>query len=222
MTTAPLHLRDGHLFIELDDALWLLDTGAPTSFGSSSSLSFGGRQFSVEPDYLGLTASSLSQLVHVDCTGLLGADVLNEFDLLLDAARGTVEVSEGELDHDGDTVPLEELMGIPILAARIRGTDVRMFFDTGAQVSYLQHETLADFPEAGSTADFYPGIGEFQTDTHTVDVTVGTTAFPLRCGTLPDLLAATLMMAGTEGIVGSELLRDRPVGYFPRRQLLVL
>jgi hypothetical protein len=32
----------------------------------------------------------------------------------------------------------------------------------------------------------------------------------------------TLMMAGTEGIIGNEILQDRVAGYFPRRQELVL
>lgn len=29
MAMMPLHSRDGHLFVEVDGASWLLDTGAP-------------------------------------------------------------------------------------------------------------------------------------------------------------------------------------------------
>jgi hypothetical protein len=130
-------------------------------------------------------------------------------------------VSTAELSLSGETVRLDEFMGIPIVTARVGSSDYRMFFDTGAQISYFQDESIADFPAAGSVTDFYPGIGQFQTDTHQVEVSLGGVAFTLRCGTLPGLLGATLMMADTEGIVGNQILCNRNVGYFPRRRELV-
>jgi len=147
---------------------------------------------------------------------------LGRFDLLLDAPHGTVAISAVELKYGGHSVPLDEFMGIPIVSARIRGTDYRMFFDTGAQVSYFQDKSLTHFPSAGAITDFYPGFGRFQTETHKVPVTLGPTEFTLRCGRLPGLLGTTLIMAGTEGIIGNQILTDRPVGYFPRRRSLVL
>jgi len=222
MNTLPLQLRDGHLFVELNGELWLFDTGAPTSFGTSSSLSLAGEQFKLGSSYLGLTAASLSGFVRVQCVGLLGTDVLGRFDHILDVPGGTLSLSTDELSHAGQTVRLGDFMGIPILTAQIAGTDYRMFFDTGAQISYLQDNSLADFPAAGNVTDFYPGVGQFETDTHQVTVTLAGVAFTLRCGTLPALLGATLMLADTEGIVGNQILCNRVVGYFPRRQELVL
>lgn len=153
---------------------------------------------------------------------MLGADVLGRFDLILDAIRGTVTVSTAELPHKGQTVVLDEVMGIPIVTARIRGKEYRMFFDTGAQISYFQNKSLTDFPAAGTITDFYPGVGRFQTETYNLKVTLSETVFTVRCGILPRPLGATLMMAGAEGIVGNEILRNRTVGYFPRRHALVL
>ncbi len=92
-------------------------------------------------------------------------------------------------------------MGIPIVTARVGDSDYRMFFDTGAQTSYFQDDSLTSFPSAGRVTDFYPGVGQFQTDTHDVPVSLGGVVFSLRCGRLPGLLGATLMMAGTVGIV---------------------
>ena len=46
------------------------------------------------------------------------------------------------------------------------GVERRMFFDTGAQISYLQDDVLDTFPSAGPVTDFYPGVGQFQTETH--------------------------------------------------------
>ncbi|MEW6246446.1 MAG: hypothetical protein AB1555_07030 [Nitrospirota bacterium] len=221
MNTVPLKLRDGHLFLELNGEFWLLDTGAPTSFGASGSLSLAGKRFSLGATYLGLTASTLTRFVGVPCAGLLGADVLGCFDYIFDVAGGTLTVSTNELAHSGQTVPLSEWMGIPILTARITGREYRMFFDTGAQISYWQDDALAAFPAAGRVTDFYPGIGQFQTETYQVEIALGGVVLTLRCGRLPGLLGGTLMMADTQGIVGNEILCGRPVGYFPRRHALV-
>jgi hypothetical protein len=117
---------------------------------------------------------------------------------------------------------LDEFMGIPIVTARIGGHDYRMFFDTGAQISYFQGDLRTEFPPAGRVTDFYPGVGQFQTDTNDVPVSLAGVAFTLRCGVLPGLLGMTLMMAGTKGIVGNAILRDRIVGYFPRRRTMIL
>ncbi len=111
---------------------------------------------------------------------------------------------------------------VPIVTARVGSTDYRMFFDTGAQISYFQDDSIADFPAAGSLTDFYPGIGQFQTDTHEVPVSLEGVQFTLLCGTLPGQLGMGLMMADTQGIVGNAILRDRVVAYFPRRRVLGL
>ena len=70
--------------------------------------------------------------------------------------------------------------------------------------------------------DFYPGFGDFQTETYRVEATIGANRFELCCGSLPDILGATLAMAGVDGIIGNEILGDHVVGYFPRRQMLVI
>jgi hypothetical protein len=158
----------------------------------------------------------------VACADLLGADVLSRFDHIFDTAGGKLTVSTTQLSHDGQTVPLDEFTGIPIFTARVNGRDYRMFFDTGAQISYFQDDLLAEFPSAGSVTDFYPSVAQFQTDTHEVPVSLGGVAFTLRCGTLPDPLGTTLMRASTNGIVGNEILCNRTVGYFPRRRMMVL
>ena len=222
MNTLPLQFRDGHLFVELGGELWLLDTGAPTSFGTSRSLTIAGEQCSLGTNYLGLTAATLSQFVGVPCVGLLGADILGRFDHLFDSTAGRLTVSTAELSHSGQTVCLDEFMGIPIVMARVGGRQHRMFFDTGAQISYFQGDSLTEFPSAGSVTDFYPGVGQFQTDTHDVPVSLDGVLFTLRCGTLPGPLAMILKTAETEGIVGNAILSNRTVGYFPRRRRMIL
>ena len=54
-----LQLDKGHLFLNLDGSLWLYDTGTPTSFGDSGQ-TLEGKEFQPPSDYMGLSASTLS------------------------------------------------------------------------------------------------------------------------------------------------------------------
>jgi hypothetical protein len=112
--------------------------------------------------------------------------------------------------------------GIPICDVAIDGRSWRFFFDTGAQISYFHDDAIAAHPEAGSLTDFYPGFGQFETDTHDVPIAIAGLERNERCGRLPGLLGMTLMLGGVHGILGNALLRDRAVGYFPRRRVLVV
>ncbi|MEN9316754.1 MAG: hypothetical protein RIS35_3147 [Pseudomonadota bacterium] len=154
--------------------------------------------------------------------GLIGADVLNTFDLSFDLPRGTMCWASAEMSVDGEVVPIDDFMGIPIIEASIAGEKRRMFLDTGAQVSYFQDPCLGDFPPAGVLRDFFPGIGEFETQTHQVPRRIGGVGRTVRCGALPELLGLTLAMADVEGIVGSEFFSDRSIAYLPRRGRVVL
>ncbi len=172
---------------------------------------------------MGLTAHKLSAHVGRDVDGLLGTDILNEFDVLMDIPQSRVWLSTAHLDcEEGDPLPLEFVMNVPTLTAVIDAAPTMVFFDTGAQVSYFQGETLPRYPAAGRVTDFYPGFGSFSTDTFVTPFQFGRTPCTLRCGRLPTVLGMTLMLAEAEGIVGNELLLGRRVGYFPRRRLLVL
>ena len=222
MVTYSLEYKDGHLFTRVDGHLMLVDTGGPVSFGSFSVLRIDNRQFELEDDYMGLDAETLSGYTNVKVAGLIGADVLGSFDVIIDVKNGNFTVSDDTLEFDGEPVALDEFMGVPIVIVSIGGNDCRMFFDTGAQVSYLQDDSLSSFPPAGEITDFYPGIGSFQTDTYTVELRIGNDPFTVRCGSLPESLGMTLMMAETKGILGNQILLDRAVGYFQRRDTLIV
>ncbi len=56
MSHFPLHFRESYLFLEATGRLWLLDTGAPASFGSSATLSLTDQRFDLGRTYLDLTA----------------------------------------------------------------------------------------------------------------------------------------------------------------------
>lgn len=222
MASFELSFSNGHLFVTLPEGTFLLDTGAPQSFGECGTIAVAGSEFRLQPGFMGLTADKLSGFVSKPVAGLLGADVLNRFDILIDVPRREVSFTDSPLDLQGQSIPLRFALGVPILQASIGGQPTSLFFDTGAQVSYWQDELLASFPSAGTISDFYPGFGDFTTETFMAPCTIGTVQCDIRCGQLPGLLGMTLSLAGTEGIIGNEILLTRRAAYLPRRSLLVL
>ena len=222
MKQYSLSLQNGHIYLKLDAGYWLFDTGAPNSFGSEPSIAIEGVDIGISSSYMGMDLSTLQQSLGIECKGLLGADVLSEFDFLLDLQDEVAIISKGQIQHDGIDTTMEEFMGIPIVSVIIEEQPFNMFFDTGAQISYLQDDLLETFPEVGTFRDFYPGFGEFDTDTYQVGLAIEGLDFSLKCGKLPLLLGMTLAMGETHGIVGNEILRTRKIGYFPRRGLITL
>ena len=222
MSKIELKFLEKHLYLSLEDGLWLFDTGAPQSFGNSELLVLEGREFPISSSFMGLNAAKVSEHAGVSIQGLLGADAINYFDYCIDAQNETIEITEEKLELTGTTLPINEFMGIPILTVEISGIEYSMFFDSGAQYSYFQCDNLADFPALGEVSDFYPGVGPFETDTFSVPMKIGSLQLDTRCGKLPETLALTLTMAETSGIIGNELLVDRVVSYSPRRKAISL
>ena len=222
MHSLPLKFETGHLYFTLGEDDWMFDTGSPTSFGAVNAIAIEGEDFQIPAAYMGMDAVQLCNLADHPVCGLIGGDLINQFDVRIDIDAGEIQFSKEELCVEGTTIHLGQFMGIPSLEVCIGDEAFRMFFDTGAQVSYFQHRSLTSYPAAGTISDFYPGYGQFETATHTLEAQIGGQAISLRCGDLPKMLAAGLMMGGAKGIVGNEILPGRFAGYFPRRGQLVL
>ncbi len=80
MCTFALLNESGHLFVQVGGERWLIDTGAPGSFGRDGGFVFGGMRFDIATSQFGLDVAALSESVGVECAGLLGADVLGRFE----------------------------------------------------------------------------------------------------------------------------------------------
>ena len=221
-TTYPLLFEKGHLFIKVENTTWLVDTGAPISFGDVENISFCNKQFQIHKNFHGFTAETVSQFVGVRCVGLLGADVLNCFDVVFNTTMQILVASDDGLTVTGGNVVMDNMMGIPIVSVQIEGKEHRMIFDTGAQISYFQGNSLTQFPSAGIFEDFHLTIGNYRTETYNVPITLCGAPFIIRCGSLPNSIGATLKAASADGIVGNEIFHNRIVGYFPRRKLMVV
>lgn len=220
--TFRYNLVDGHVIVKCEQAAYLIDTGAPSSASESGILSFAGRDYPVQTNYMGVTPTSLSDHIGTQINALIGADILNDFNMVIDPRTSQVRLSDRDLHITGIELPLDSFMGIPIVEAEVNGRIIRLFFDTGARLSYLDQGITGNFPSLGLTYDFYPGLGQFQTNTYRVPVRLGTEQVQLIVGNLPQLLQMTLMMADTSGILGSAILSEFVVGLSHQQRRLVL
>lgn len=218
----PLELQRDHLLFRLPEGYWIVDTGSPQSFGEHRTVNLANKVFEVSPNLMGLDAKTLSGLSGICVQGLIGTDILNEFDILFDVPEGEVTFSDLPLNTEGKSFPIDFVMGVPTTNLEIQGRDVAVVFDTGATFSYWQDSALDSFPEKETRKDYFPGIGEFEVKTFHVPTTLGGLEFQLECGRLPEMLGLTLSLIGVDGILGNEFFREIKLGYLPRRKQIVL
>ena len=120
----------GHIIAIADQCRLLIDTGAPSSVAKSSTIEFAGGSYQAQRKYMGISPESLSMNVGTSIDALVGADILNRYDIFIDPTTQTLDVSENELPLTGQALELDAVMGIPIIEVMVGEDKVRMFFDT--------------------------------------------------------------------------------------------
>ena len=93
-------------------------------------------------------------------------------------------------------------MGIPIIELVVNRQLLKFFLDTGAKLSYLSEDFTSGYSSVGIEEDFYPGVGQFETECYDIPTSLGDIDFVVRYGNLPFMLQMTLMLGGTDGIIG--------------------
>ncbi len=210
---------DGHLILLDGESRSLIDTGAPESAATNGEICIGGTGYPVGSSYLNVTPELLGECIGTEIDALIGVDILNQYDVRIDSRSSTIKVCDGELPLEGQPLEHGQFMGIPILDVGVAsgGAPVRVFFDTGARLSYLEPSLARQFPAAAREQDFYPGLGRFTTQTHQATLTIGTERVSLVAGILPTELTPLLEKASTSGILGTAILETHGVCYAPRR-----
>ena len=217
----PLTPHEGHLLITVDGRRYLLDTGSPWSLGCGA-VHLAGREFALQAtDLEGQSWGSVAELVGTPLDGLIGMDILVEFDLEIAMQALSFTVSPTLLNLSGG-LPLQSLQGVPLLECEIAGRPANLVLDTGAPLSYVGDEYTVGASALGEVADFHPRVGRFRVPTFSVPVRVGTCAMTLRAGSLPTLLQSALELAGADGILGTEALAHGVVRLSSRQGLLRL
>jgi hypothetical protein len=220
MANLLYQIHHGHIIVSTEGRPYLLDTGAPFSVGYEP-LRIAGHSLPTEQSYMGVTASYLSDRIGAPVEGMIGADVLRYYNIGVYATERMIQFSQQR--PSGDViVPVQEYMGIPIVNVQIGDRVRRLFLDTGATLSYLKADCLADAQPEGRFEDFYPLLGDFLTDVYSQDLAVGNVACTLRFGVVPEELHAMLDAGNVDGLLGTELLRHFSVNLSMRDRLLCL
>ena len=222
MNTYPYTVLDGHMIVTDDQKRYLVDTGAPSSISKEPVLNFAGMAAELPDRYLGINLGALGKNVGCELDALIGADILNQFDVLIDPAAGNIHFAGEILTLTSEPVAIDNFRGIPVILAAIDGKAMRLFFDTGAKISYLAFEITSAYQADGKVEDFYPDFGVFSTETYTLPLKIGSQIFDLCFGNLPEMLEATLMAANVQGILGTELLEKHRLLYSARRSQICI
>ncbi|MEP5764364.1 MAG: hypothetical protein ABJ308_07210 [Halieaceae bacterium] len=205
MANFMYQMHHGHIVVTVEGRPYLLDTGSPFSVGYEP-INIGGRSFEVQQSYMGVTCGYLMENIGVPIEGMIGADIMQEFTVCMYASERMIQFTH--LPPVGDIViPLQDFMGVPIFCVQVAGQVRRMFFDTGAPMSYLLPQCLADKEAEGRHEDFYPLVGNFMTSVYALDVNIGGSSRKLRFGELPHELEALLEAGAVQGIIGTEMLK---------------
>ena len=231
MKQIKLHYKDNHIFIKDNHVLFVYDTGGPKSFG------VGGLN-PLNDEYIPyfypdeqisyskvIDAKKLSDFLGMRVDGLIGTDILNQYDHIIDLKTNTLTFSKQELKHQGHTLPLtfsNILQGVPMLVAQINTQQSNFIFDTGAQYSYYDDTMPKHSIPMGDITDFWPPIGTFKTQSYKALVKLNDIETYIHFGVPPAELSKLLKASGAKGILGNELMRNRITGYFPRRKELVI
>ena len=204
-TRFPMIVHDGHLIADLGRHNALLDTGSPGSIGDIGSIEICDKRFELSADFLGVTAQGLADQVGYDFSLLIGMDLIGEFDVTFSSRDAAVTFEEvGE--PSGEGMPLDSLLGVPVIDIEVGDEDYKAFFDTGAPISYLPKDIIEGYPLVGTRTDFYPTKGTFEVSVRQVPIRIANDSFEMDIGEMDEGLASMIGLTGIRGIIGSSIL----------------
>lgn len=212
----------GHLLLSDMKNLWVLDTGSPNSFGELDAIKICGNIHSVSKSYMGLDAKKLSDSLQFEVAGLIGGDILSDYDTHWDCMGGIIRFSHEEIIPAGDYIDLDFFMGIPTVSVKLLNETQTWFFDTGANICYVTEQPDDWVDPVGEYEDFYPGYGKFQTEIFQAEICIKNFLRVVSCGVLPELLGLSLSLGGCNGILGMSELLETDLYYSPRNRKLLI
>lgn len=213
----PLFDRENHLFVELPEGVFLLDTGSPTSFGNTGSITFAGEKTALPESFGHVDMSAIRNLVVGPCNGLIGMNLLGNHPVRYSYKSRVLSVGENALLERGIKVASSSLMGVPMIGIQSRGSNFRTLFDTGAPYGYVMNQSLVNGLETtGSIHDYNPMLGEIDCPSYAFPYQLidenGQTIGPEMCETVGFLgagLAGDMLgMLGAEALIGWHLLEN--------------
>lgn len=204
MTEYTLEIDNGHLLLYLDNYVGLIDTGAPNSFGNTSTLKLYDKEYTIPKFYFGITVEKIGKFIHRDIDFVIGMDILSKYDVLF--------TNESLILHPSKSLKIENqtnmknIMGIPIILIKVDGTKVNSIFDTGAKISYIQNHLISNKKCIKNFNDFHPFSGEFETKVYKFDIEIDQIKMEIEAGDTDDLPDIVKMSVMNNCIIGSSIL----------------
>lgn len=216
------YMSNGHIIVQTGDKHLFIDTDAPFSMSDYPELEFGDSIYKVSNNFMGTSINSLSDFIGAKIHALVGVDILNQYDIIIDPTTNTFSITKDEFPLNGTILPLKILLGTPIFEANIGDATVNLVFDTGAKLSYLISAITRPYISIEEEIDFYPLFGYFNSKVYNVPIKLSDQNITLRAGNLPSLLDTPLIINNLQGVIGTFMLNNYKITYAPRRKKLAI
>jgi len=218
MQSFPYTLKNGYPIVQIGEHQLLLNTGSAESMGRMGQLTVDKLTHRVKPSTLRLTAEALSERLGTPVDGMLGADILTQYDFKLLPERMLFVCTTGEFRPYGYANHFDLYLGVPITPVSIFNQDMRLFFVTAARRSYLRADLLRGLKPQGSATEYYPGIGVFTTALYRLAIWVAGYDVEVEVGEIPAPLESMLSSTDSRGVLGIDVLRGFELCLAPRRR----
>ena len=219
--TCDLEMHEGVMFANVDGQKLLIDTGSPLSFANRD-IVINGTEHEVSRELMGHTADQLSEKIGFGTDGLIGADILQRYDLAIDYRRKTLLFSS-DLDPNGTRIPLHSVMGFPYgVTLEFQGNSLSCYLDTGASICHLPLEENGTLTYLKEYHDFNPILGEFTTPLYAGEVFLEGLRVSVRAGKMVQSLESKLSLMGVDGVLGIDLFREFRVIFRPEESVMYM
>lgn len=210
-----------HMFIDLPEGRFVVDTGCPVSFGNTGTASYGGTAHQLPRSHGSLTLESLAGLdldarIGQRCAGLIGMDILGRDPVLWDGPRGRAVVRPSPAPAGAVRLPMQQVHTIPVIEVTVAGRAARCIFASGAQFGYMTEPPVVEPAlEDGEFDDFHPALLGFRSKAWKLPVDAQGVRFRERFGHHEPLSASLLRPFGVDGLIGCSWLPTRRVWFVP-------
>ena len=186
-TSLKLEIVNGHLLVEQEGRVDLLDTGCPFTLDAPETISAG---------------------VGCRVDRIVGNDQLGQGITIFDLGRRVVHFG-AEPPENVFWIPAPLKLGIPQVRIQTPFGEAMAICDTGAWIGYGPKDTLSALQAVRQTHDFSPLLGTFETPVYQVILGLAGREVQVDVGVLPPSFSGLMTMAQAEWIVGPALFAGR-------------
>lgn len=204
----PLFVFDGHLLFEYEGLTVLIDSGSPATISAQDRINFMGTTFWCNKKFIHYDIQGIGRWMGHDVDIMMGLDVLSHFSIIVDIQQAKITFSNEPLSQGGVKLPMEQCNGFFTVNLTVKETPVKMIFDTGARISYINSELTQNMEPICERDDFSPLINaRFKTPIFPFNAEACGKQFNAEFGNLPAQLASLLEQYGVDGFIGYDLFK---------------